>query len=265
MRTSLRSGLGAARNLTKLLAPGLYRRVSFHRNEGRLRRIAQKIIRRFGPVVVAGPFKGMKLTPTVAEAVYNPMLVGCYEAELETVIETVITRNYDLLVDIGCAQGYYAVGLLLRMPKSRCVAFDMDETARRLCRDMGKINAVCDRLETRGRCEAAELDPILSRRAFILCDCEGAELELLDPASVPALACCDILVELHDFIVPAITQTIVQRFHTTHAVQIIEAVQKEPSRYSQLSFLNPKERAMAVREHRPAGMRWAWLQTKATP
>lgn len=254
--------VGVARKLAAAMAPGLYRRISFYRNEGRLQRIARRLVQRHGAIVLNGPFQGMKYVAGSVGSVYGPKLVGSYEAELHPAIEQIVVRNYPTVVDIGCAEGYYAVGLLRRMPQARAIAYDLNPEGRRLCRKMAELNGVAARLDIRAGCTIGELRGLPLAGAFILCDCESAELDLLDPERVPSLKHCDLLVELHDFIVPHTTETITRRFALTHHVQIIYARRKISADYPQLSFLSRKDREMAVQEFRPDGMSWAVLSPR---
>lgn len=264
MNASMRSTfLRAARRMTTAVAPKLYRRISFYRNEGRLIRIAAKLVNRYGANVLSGPFKGMRYVQTSVGSVLSPKLVGSYEAELHPFIERVTSGSYDVVIDIGCAEGYYAVGLLCRMKTARCIAFDTDSQARKFCREMAELNGVSDRIQVRGCCDAEALSAVLLGRVFILADCEGAELDLLDPVAIHRLRACDILVELHDFIHPGLTLALQKRFGPTHEIQIIEQQIRDSAQYPQLAFLGKFERHVAVQEFRPVRMQWAMLTAKA--
>ena len=58
-----------------------------------------------------------------------PKLIGSYEEEVHPIIEEIIRRRYSIVVNIGCAEGYYAVGFALRIPDAIVYAFDVDTTA----------------------------------------------------------------------------------------------------------------------------------------
>ena len=252
----------AARGAVKFLAPSLYRKISFYRNEGRLLRIGAKLVDRYGAIVLNGPFKGMRYVSQSRGSVLSPKLVGSYEAELQPFLEKFIARGYDTVIDVGCAEGYYAVGLLLRMGAARCVAFDLDLEAQGLCRKMAEMNGVLERLEIRGSCDTEALGAAIRQRAFILSDCEGAEEELLDPALVPNLRECDLLVELHDFIRPGVSESLKARFAATHQIEIVDQAERDSMSYHQLNFLGDRDRALALQEFRPGRMQWAVMTTR---
>jgi hypothetical protein len=80
-------------------------------------------------------------------------------------------------------------------------------------------------------------------------DCEGCERALLEPER---LATATILVELHDFLEPGVSDVIVERFRATHAVTLIQTAPRPPERGSALG--------LALSEYRPGPMRWAVLR-----
>src|SRR5271170_382684 len=68
-------------------------------------------------VVRNGPFAGMRYARPLPEgSIFFPKLLGSYEAELQAHFERVIGTDYSAIVDVGCADGYFAVGLAMRMP-----------------------------------------------------------------------------------------------------------------------------------------------------
>jgi hypothetical protein len=240
-----------------------YRRLRFRFvNQGRDFRAKQALCRRYGRRILAGPFKGMKYPYDVVLSSCVPKLVGSYEEELHSVIDEIIRRRYSIVVNVGCAEGYYAVGFALRMPDVLVYSFDTDPTAQHYCANLAKLNVVSERVRVKGFCSHGELRQLCGRESVILCDCEGFELELLDPVTVPQLASTDILVELHEFIKPGVTDTIFSRFRDTHSVTLLDTRERDPKRYSILETLAPPDRYSALCENRPAPMQWAYLRSK---
>src|SRR5207253_2932668 len=75
-------------------------------------------------------------------------------------------------------------------------------------------------------CAPADLARMISPPALVVCDCEGAEIDILCPALVPSLGHCDMIVELHDCFRPGASAEISRRFSSTHHVKIIDAVDR---------------------------------------
>jgi hypothetical protein len=87
-------------------------------------------------------------------------------------------------------------------------------------------------------------------------DCEGAELQLLDPAEVPEIGSCDVIVECHDFLNPAITPALQKRLAATHDVEIVTEGARDPNQFAALQRWQSTDRWLAVNENRPSTMNW---------
>ena len=228
----------------------------------RLSRLFRVVSRRDGLVVQSGPFASMKYTSRAVGSSLLPKLLGSYEAELHGVLVQILDNKYDTVVDIGCAEGYYAVGLAMRLPTARVFAFDVEPTALRLCSEMAATNEVKARVAVEGECKIDRLQSLTEGRALVICDCEGCEYDLLRPDLAPNLKSTDILVELHDFIDPRITTAIFERFASTHDISLINSEERDPLAYSALRDFSPMDQRMAVAEFRDGKMQWGWLRAK---
>jgi hypothetical protein len=235
-----------------------YRRLDFWWGSRSLDRLAARIAARHGWVVQSGPFAGMAYLHRSLDGPLPPRLLGCYEAELHVALARILRTQYDAVVDIGCAEGYYAVGLALKMPRVNVFAFDVDAYAQRQCRALAHLNAVSDRVHVGGLCTPDELRRLTCGRTLVISDCEGAEFELIRPENFTAVGRCDIVVELHDRINPQITPSIVARFEATHDIRLLATRPRDPSTIPAIRFLKPKLQALAVNEFRPE-MQWGFL------
>jgi hypothetical protein len=209
-----------------------------------------------------------------------PKLLGTYERELHPLLGALLGCTYNSVVNLGCAEGYYAVGLALRWPGLSVHAFDQDWAAEALCGELARANGVAKRLRFHRPCTPEALAAVLVPGSFVICDCEGGEVALLDPARVPNLAACDMLVELHDCHDPTISPALLHRFSATHGVQIVEAEERNVGEFDSviaaiepngapaawrpwLAEISPDEKALALSEFRLPGMRWAYLSAHA--
>jgi hypothetical protein len=186
-------------------------------------------------------------------------LVGTYERELHGVLGRWIADGVDLLVNVGCAEGFYAVGLARAIPRASVIAFDSNPDERARCLAMATLNGVADRVEVRGLCTPEELAKLPRANTALLCDCEGAEKLVLDPARVPSMAGWRILVELHDFIDPTISATVLPRFAASHEIEFIDSRNPQLDIPSELAFMTEREQRKTLAE-RPVAMRWACLR-----
>lgn len=225
---------------------------------------------RTGGRVDKGPFAGMKYIHGAVGSAYVPKLLGIYERELNPRIEQACALNFPLIVDIGAAEGYYAVGLARRNPNARIIAFEMEQKGQDALKEMANLNDVASRVQIRGKCELANLRAALqtAERSLIICDVEGDEQTLLDPEAIPELCCTHLLVEMHDFIHPGITERITERFKRTHEIQAIwQEIRSRsdlPYRTFGTALLPGSYLRWAVSEWRPAKMSWLWLEPITT-
>jgi hypothetical protein len=177
--------------------------------------------------VVAGPFRGMKiqLSPLSSRHLLGYIL-GSQELELREVIGRIVERSYGTIINVGAADGYYAVGLALRLPSARIEAFETLGEFHPLIESSARLNGVSARIALRGMCDANALRRSLEQAtppALVVMDIEGGEVDLLDPQSIPQLRQTDILVETHDAFVAQATDTLVDRFWQTHNVECYTA------------------------------------------
>ena len=58
-------------------------------------------------------------------------LLGFYEKELQKVIKNLIKRDCEIAVDVGCAEGYYTVGLarVFKDKETKVLAYDINKKA----------------------------------------------------------------------------------------------------------------------------------------
>jgi hypothetical protein len=104
--------------------------------------IQNTLLQHQGTVVMNGPLKGLDFLPQSVEGCHMAKLLGCYEQPLLPFIEQVIQAAYPTILNIGCAEGYYAVGVVRRMLDARILAFDSNPGAQQVCRELAAKNGV---------------------------------------------------------------------------------------------------------------------------
>ena len=226
--------------------------------------VNRRVRDRFGEAVVAGPFEGMRYPDYAFERVdlYAPKLLGSYERELAPALERAIARGPAAAVVIGAAEGYYATGLARRLPEATVIAYEADGSKHELLLALAEHNGVRERIELHGACDADALAAALPDGALVVCDCDGCELELLDPERVPALRGAPMLVEAHDLLVPGTTPALRERFEATHAIAEIATETRYVDDFPQLGDLPLVTRQLAISEFRGAPMSWLALEPR---
>lgn len=240
------------------------RRMVLNAAKVRMGELADYVFAHTEGFVVSGPFENMKLPDQKSWGSGDvvPKSLGCYECELHGAIEAAIGRNPDLVINVGCAEGYYAVGLARRLPGATVLAFDIDAKAQAVCAAAAQENGVHRRVAVAGECTAEHLAALAAgaERPLIVLDCEGAEMALLPEAAMPAFAHADVIVECHDFLDRSITPTLTERLQPHHAVDLILEGPRHPTAFEFLQPLSTLDRWLAVCEYRPETMHWlaAW-------
>lgn len=179
------------------------------------------VLAQTGTVVWQGPLKGMDFLRQSAEGCHVAKLLGCYEQPLQPHIEAAIQAAYPVVLNIGCAEGYYAVGMARRMADTKVMAYDLDPNARQVCAALAATNGVADRVQVGELFRPTDFAAWAGRKVLVLCDIEGAEKDLLDPVAAPALAGMDLIVESHEALLRGITQTLIDRFAPTHEITVV--------------------------------------------
>jgi hypothetical protein len=186
-----------------------------------LDRLAREVSRATGGRVAAGPFAGMKLDYELFPVHASPKFLGTYEKELHGVIERAIQFHPKYILNVGCAEGFYAVGLALRLNDAYVFAADADPKALLATMKNAELNEVSTRVRPVGIVSSRQFSRYLRAGASLLVmDCEGAEFSLLDPANDVSLLRTNIIVEIHPEFGNA--REIIRKFAPTH--KIIEIV-----------------------------------------
>ena len=225
----------------------------------------RRIKARAGQKVVAGPFAGMRLefqNPDI------PKLLGSYECEIHAVVRDLGEGDFKTIVNVGAAEGYYAVGLARLLPQAKVHAYEMDEAKHHALRQLAGANGVDDRISIRGACDTAKLGESVAgnERTIVVMDVEGSERVLLDPASVPGLARCWILLELHDVLAPGVSAEIARRFQSTHHLRRFGTRSRGRADFplSGMAFDHLPESVLIslMSEQRPWPQEWFYLEPR---
>ena len=219
---------------------------------------------RFGDRVQAGPFTGFTYPDWGLAQVdlFAPKLLGSFERELHAAVEQAIGERPATVVNVGAAEGYYAVGLARRLPSARVIAFEADDRHHAAFVAIAELNGVQDRVELRGACSTDSLREVVVTGSLVICDCDGCELPLLDPELVPELRSCTLIVEAHDLLVEGVTPTLRERFAPTHHVEDVPTEPRFVDDFPQLGDIPLVTRQLAISEFRGAPMGWLVMRPR---
>jgi SAM-dependent methyltransferase len=223
-------------------------------NGQRKEQLARLIANAQGWTVCRGPFKGLKFA--ISDLYLSNKLLGIYEECLHPWIEQIIAAKPDKIVNVGCGDGYYGIGLGRRCPDAPVTCIDIVPEYVEYVHKNAKVNKYGGyRAITESTPEVLESEMFGYQRPFVFMDCEGAEKELLDPEKTPSLCSAYILVELHPFIVSGIEDLLTERFSETHTIHRIQ--QTTPSIHiPELHYICDWDKMILLSESRPCSMEW---------
>lgn len=211
--------------------------------------------------ILAGPFKGMRYGWASVGSVLTPKILGTYERETAPFMEKILSSAYDSIIVVGCAEGYYAVGLARALPNARVHAFDIEKKAQTFTRLAARLNHVADRVHVGAECDFATFERLHQGRTLVVCDIEGAELQLLNPERAPSLLRSDILVEIHDGTKSNQIKDALRSRFQGRRFEIVKFTERTEADcpLPPLPGVGPAERIRLVQENRQVGIEWALI------
>jgi hypothetical protein len=226
--------------------------------------LTRSFVQDHGLTVLHGPLAGLRLSDEMIGVSGDLVakLLGTYERELVPAFEEWVAQRPSVVVDVGSAEGYYAVGLAHAIPGATVHAFDIDPAARRRCAALAALNGVESRVLVREECTPEVLGELPEEGVVVLSDCEGCERALLDPERQPLLKGWPIVVELHDFIDPSISAALRDRFADSHDIELISERPVAELQPPELAHLTDAQRAALLGENRPTVMSWFHLRPR---
>ena len=224
--------------------------------------LANTFITHHGARIFSGPFAGMEYVSQATEGALVPRLLGTYESELHPHLTAMVRAGLDCVIDVGCAEGYYAVGLARMAPGLAVHAYDIDEKARLACAELAARNGVSDQVIIGGEFAPDGFEAFAGRRVLVLVDAEGAEVDILQPALSPALAGMSVIVETHDLYRRDALATMIARFSATHDIVRVDQQPKTFAMPEWLQALPHLDQLLAVWEWRARPTPWLVMTPK---
>ena len=224
----------------------------------------RRLSRSIGDTVKYGSFKGLSLVDRPGWSANDriSMLVGAYELRvLEILLEA--TSNRTCFIDIGAADGYFAVGMATQSNITVVHAFEIDDRARILIKQNSMHNNVLGKVNIHGEAcanEISEIVAIQNANSVILIDIEGAEFQLLKNQCLLKNICNEILIiELHDFLFEdgaARKQALFDDFSVYFDCFIFDSGPRDVSKIEELKRLPEDIAWLILSEGRLKSMNW---------
>jgi len=228
--------------------------------------LLDKVYQNMPLAVLNGPFKGISYVEIACGSQLLPKLVGSYEEPIHRWIYHILEEaEYSFIFDVGCAEGYYAIGLCKARSHPFVCAYDIDLHALSNAKELAAKNGVSESISFGEYFDPKTLDLVRAKhpgqKILIFMDVEGAEIDLLNTLDFPSVLECDVLVELHDCFKANLTEKIVEYFAKTHKIEIVfDYPWRNGDYFLNGATLTPEELEFIVDEKRPPAMRWMYAR-----
>ena len=168
-------------------------------------RVSTEVYDMCGGYVTNGPFKDMKLSKSswLPGLDLGSMCLGLYERGLlDSIVEEFNNSERRLFIDIGAADGYYAIGLLNAQLVSKAICFELRTISQESIINNWKVNNEPGSIEVYGDVlkNFEKIYHLENQNAVILIDIEGVEFELFKQIDLKYLQNAVIYIEIHNWV-----------------------------------------------------------------
>jgi hypothetical protein len=153
-----------------------------------------------------------------------PKLLGSYEKELHNFFYNISQKNYTNIINIGCDDGYYLIGIALKLKGVDYYGFDINDRALRECKQLIAANRISEKIYLFNNFTHQKISHLAVQKNLFIVDCEGAEYDLIDSTLVKNFSTSDFIIELHFVPHPDILEQLQERFEHTHMISVVKAI-----------------------------------------
>jgi len=219
----------------------------------------------FGNQVAYGIFTGMKISNEVSWGRHDALskYLGQYESHILEKLKN-LGERYDHFIDIGAADGYYAIGLLHSKLYKTATCFEISSRGREIIAKNAVLNDQENNINIYGEAnkDMLEEEVNVAKSCVVLCDIEGAEFKLFSKEILKTLRNCEIITELHDdFVIGEEDrrQRLVDDAKEFFEISFIKRANPNPNDFEELKGWSDDLRQLAFSEERPCRMDWLFL------
>ncbi len=212
-------------------------------------------------VIKYGPFQGFKLSNDAywGAADHGTMILGIYEQEILN--EITKENNKSVFVDLGAADGYYGIGVLINQHFKKSYCFEISEKGRATIRRNAELNGKLNEILILGTATSNFYDfiaPEDRNDCLILIDIEGAEFEILSDETFKNLPKAIFIIEIHEWYedIESKLKRLIHNSSKTHQVTEILMTSRDLSAFSELKDWHDNDRWLLCSERREHLMKW---------
>ena len=230
----------------------------------RKKRISRDIWRICDGEVKYGPFTGLRLNDTRwwGEHDLASQCLGFYEKEILDKISEI--GPFDYFIDVGGADGYYAIGMLKSKLAKKTICFESSQIGRSKIKKNWIDNGKPGHLEIFGSATPSSLLDLPDEywnNTLMLVDIEGSEFEFLQESTLAVIRNCSVIVEIHHW---------VEKFNEKYAkllfdlsknfeINFLSQSDRKDANIPELQSMHDDNRLLLMSEGRPSFMRFLYL------
>ena len=232
-------------------------------------RLSAEINQKFDSTIAYGSFKGFKFAKNSWWSKHDrgSMILGLYEKEIiEILLNT--SKERSVFIDIGAADGYYAVASVKAYFFNRSYCFEIEQKGRSVIRQNSILNGVAKKVIIFGEANKKSLLKIPKEdisNSVVLIDIEGFEFDFLDTNILNILKKSICIIELHDWFfedgkkrLKELRKRASKNFHVSE----FKLRSRDTSNIKELDLYSDNERWIICSEGRPRSMTWLRLDPK---
>ena len=217
-------------------------------------------------IVQYGIFKNLKMNHDISwgRGDIASKIYGFYENKIQQKLKDI---NNPILIDIGAADGFFAIGSLKSKICEFCYAFEETKKSRENLSKTAKINNVQKKLSIIGKVTKDNFFTLLPSKinfseVTILCDIEGGEFDFFSDEILATIRDSNIIIEIHKNHNKNLEIDLLERVKKYFDVSIIIDNDKNFESVSELHALNDIDRNLICSEGRSYIGKWWHLSPK---
>ena len=233
----------------------------------RLERISLETYDLCKGTVSQGLFKGLHLNSDTwwGKSDLGAQCLGLYEKEILDLISS--QGPFDTFLDIGAADGYYAVGLLHAKMTKKAICFESSAEGQRAISQNWLRNEKPGELEIHGEANEKSIATVannLPEKTLVLIDIEGFEFQLLSQEILAALSKCTVIIEVHNWVdgFEEAYSGLLKELDRFFDISIISPLERNTQNIELLRSYTDDNRLLVSSERRPCLMRFLHVTPK---
>ena len=216
--------------------------------------------------VMYGPLKGLRLDKAFmnwSRVDLGSILLGFYEQEvIEELVK--ISKYRKVFIDVGAADGIFAVGVLAANIYDQSICFEIDDQSKRNILNLAKKNNLDNKITIYDEASVSKMQSINSinwNDVCLLIDIEGDEFNFITSEMIQTIKGSSLIIEIHDRYMRDPKKSkynLEQMLLKDYSIKIITTSSRDLSQIDEIKHLHDNDRWLLCSEGRGWRMEW-WV------